>query len=53
MDAPAIKKVIATPGAAPLATIAAINGRWPTAQTYISAAMTVMPNKEINPGLPR
>ena len=53
VPAPAIKNVIATPGAAPLATSAAINGICPTAHTYISAAITVIPSSDTNPGCPR
>src|SRR5699024_7035706 len=51
--APAIKKVIATPGAAPLATNAAINGICPTAHTYITVAnIAIFPRDSIL-GFPR
>lgn len=50
VPAPAIRYMIDTPGAAPLATRAAINGIWPTAQTYIRAATTAIPIREITPG---
>ena len=50
---PAMRNVTATPGAAPLATRAAMNGMWPTAQTYMSAATTVIPSRDTMPGSPR
>ena len=50
VPAPAIRYMIDTPGAAPLATRAAINGMCPTAQTYIRAATTAIPTSEITPG---
>ena len=53
VPAPAIRYMIDIPGAAPLATRAAINGIWPTAQTYINVETTAIPNKEITPGCPR
>ena len=53
VPAPAIRYMIDIPGAAPLATSAAINGICPTAQTYIKDATTAIPSKEITPGCPR
>lgn len=53
VPAPAIRYIIDIPGAAPLATSAAINGICPTAQTYIRDATTAIPSKEITPGCPR
>lgn len=53
VPAPAIRYMIDIPGAAPLATSAAINGIWPTAQTYMKHATTAIPNREITPGCPR
>lgn len=53
VPAPAIRYMIAIPGAAPLAIRAAINGICPTAQTYIKDAMTEIPKSEITPGCPK